>query len=136
MAYDLQREVLVVQCGAMSAAADIGSWNPGYQPVVIRAVAVVLRAIASSGGVVKVDKRPTVGSDTSRGDGDVATVTIPNAQAAGTVVYSDQLNVKVSPGEEIVAEVTDAFGTFGDVIVLVEPAFENPANNTDMSETA
>ena len=137
--YDRQFELEVVKAGSLASAADIGNFTPGYMPVYVRAVAVVLTTTASCAGVVKVDKRPTVGSDTSRGDGDIASITIPNAAAAGTVYYQDQINIKLSPGEQAVVEVTDATGNgtqTADVIFVLDPAPEVPGNNTDLIATA
>lgn len=130
----------IVKSGSLVGTGDITGavWAPGYQPVIVRAASVVLTVALACAATVKLDKRPTPGSDSGRGDGDVAVITLPNGQAAGTVVYKDQLNVKVSPGEEIVAEVTDAGGgsAAGHIAIHIEPSFEIPANNTEMTESA
>lgn len=131
-------EVRLVDSGSLATAAVIGSqYCPGYMPVTVRAISVVLKTAASCAGVVQVKKWPTPGSSAS--ESVIGTVAIPNAQAAGTVVYKGGLNVKVSPGEAMVAECTDATGNgtqTADVMVLLEPSFENPANNTDMTAGA
>lgn len=131
------REVAISKSGDISALADVGMWSPGYQPVTVRAVSVVLLAAVACAGQVTIDKRPTPGSDTSRA-ATTAVVNVPNAATAGTVYFKDQLNFTVLPGEELVAEVTDAFGgsAKADIILLIEPGSENPANNSEMIETS
>jgi hypothetical protein len=111
-------------------------YTPGYQPVVVRGFAVVTKAVMSCAGLVALDKRATAGSDTGRTELD--TVAISNATPVGSVVFVDGLNTKVSPGEELVAEVTDATGTASSlkVIAILEWSPESPANNSDMSESA
>lgn len=140
MAYELLQEQTLITDGSLAAAADIAGakFAPGYIPVTIRAVSLVITDTIACAGVVKLDKRPTPGSDAGRGDGDVVTISIPNATAVGAVIYKDQLNVKINPGEEVVAECTDAAGASGKATIklIFEPSYEVPANFSEMSESA
>lgn len=139
MAYThTQYEVMVASDGDLSSTADIGDWAPGFVPHIIRAVAIVVTNDIGATATVKVDKRPTAGSDTSRGDGDIADIDLTTDHDQGNVVYQTDINVKVSPGEEAVVEVTDAAAgsDTAHVVFLVEPTWEEPGNNDDMVATA
>lgn len=129
---------VIAQSASLASAAVIGNeFAPGYTPVTIRAVAVILKTTVSCAGVVQLKKWPTVGSSAS--ESVIATVAIPNAQAAGAVVYKHGLNTKISPGEGVIAEVTDAAGNgtqTADVVFEYEMSPEAPANNTDMTAGA
>jgi len=133
-----KQEIVVVKDGSLATAADIGHWASGLIPHVIRAVALVFTTAVDATGQVSFDKRPTVGSDTGRGNGDVAVINYTSTTGAqGKVVYKEGLNIEIAPGEEVVAQVTDATPTAGNahVILYVEPRWERPANNIDMSAT-
>lgn len=135
MAYTHSKyEVVVATDASLASAADIGDWAPGYVPHYIRAAALVLTTSPDDAGQVKVDKRPTSGSDTSRGDGDVAQIDYTTDEDQGEVVYIDGIDIKVSPGEEVVFEVSDATPTAGaaHLILYVEPSWEIPGNNSSM----
>jgi hypothetical protein len=139
MAYTHSKyEVIVAKTQSVASAADIGTWAPGYMPHIIRAVAMIFDVSANATGVTKVDKRPTAGSDTGRGDGDIAILNYTTAVGAqGLVVYKDGLDIELLPGEEAVFEVTDATPTAGSahLILYVEPRWEYPSNISDMSAT-
>ena len=139
MAYTHDKfQEIVAKDASLASAADIGDWAPGYVPVIVRAVALVFTTASDDTGVTKVDKRVTAGSDTGRGDGDVATINYTSTTGAqGKVIYKDGLNIEVSPGEELVFQVTDATPTAGaaHLVVYGEYRQEVPGNNTDMSET-
>jgi hypothetical protein len=140
MAYSHDKyEVVVVKDAALSSTGDVtgGKWAPGFHPHIVRAVMAVITNAIGDPCVIKVDKRPTAGSDTSRGDGDVAVLTISTTNGAlGNVCYADGLDVEIKPGEEIVFEVTDAAAASdaAHLILLVEPRWEVPGNNTDMKD--
>lgn len=121
----------------LTSTGDKARWAPGQQPVIIRGVAVALNAAPGDAGVVKIDVRPTYGSDTSRGDGDGGVVNLLTSHTAGKVVYKLGLNKAVNPGMEVVAEVTDASASVNSaqITLLVEPAYEQPANITAMVAT-
>lgn len=138
MAYThTQYQERVVTEATLATAGDKGKLTPGYVPLVIRAVAIVCKTDPTAAGVVKVDKRPTAGSDTGRGDGDVAVINVAATHAQGDVVYKDGLNVELKPGEEAVVEVTGAVTglTLADVIFFVEPRWELPGNIAAMKES-
>lgn len=122
----------------LTSTGDKARWAPGLVPVTIRQVAVLLNAAPGDAGVLKVDKRPTYGSDTSRGDGDVTTINLATSHAAGKVVYKSGLNVTINPGQEIVFEMTDASASVNgaQISMLIEPSYEQPANLTAMVATA
>ena len=128
---------IVARAASLAALADIGNWAPGFFPVKIRAIALMIGNDVGGAGVVKVDKRPTFGSDTSRGDGDVAILNLATTHLGGNVVYKDGLDVTIKPGEQIVFEVTDLTlaGDIADLLVVYEPVWEQPANVTAMKKT-
>lgn len=97
------------------------------EKVRIRKVAVHVGATEATACVIKFDKRPTFGSDTSRGDGDMAVLNIPASDKAGKVIYVDLNDERVTlePGEEMVAQVTTA--STGDKAVQVEVLFDRVA---------
>jgi len=133
-----KEEHILVRNASLASAADVGSWAPGYMPHIVRAAAVVFTTGVDATGQLKLDKRPTAGSNTGRGDGDVATLNYTTTTGAqGAVVYKNELNVEILPGEEVVAEISDATPTagVGHVILYIEPRWEVPGNNTDMTAT-
>lgn len=121
----------------LTSTGDKARWAPGLAPVIVRQVAVIVNAAPGDAGVVKIDKRPTYGSDTSRGDGDGGVINMLTSHAAGNVIYKSGLNVTVNPGQELVAEVTDASANVNSaqIVLLVEPSPEQPANISAMKAT-
>jgi hypothetical protein len=108
---------------------------PGYQPIILRAVAVVITtATATSSITVTVTRRVTAGSNT--GETAVTTVTVPVSTAQGTVIYKDGLDQKVMPGEELEFLVGGTGTGNGDIIAYFEPSWDMPGNNSDMIATA
>ena len=136
---DTQYEVFMGRALSLATAADVGDvWGAGNVRHIIRAVMLIFTTAVDATGVLKIDKRPTAGSNTGRGDGDIAVInytTVTGAQGKG--VFKEGLNVQMNATEEAVAQVTDATPTAGNahVILLVEPAWERPANNTDLVAT-
>lgn len=131
-------EVLVKANADLNALADVGSWAPGYHPYYVRAVMAIIDNDIAATGVIKFNKRPTFGSDTGIGDGDVAVLNLTTAHLGGRVVYKDGLNALVKPGEQVMVKVTDVTGANdkADIVLLVEPAPEVPVNNTRMMKSA
>lgn len=127
-------EYVVKQAADLNSLADVGSFSPGLSPVIVRGVAAIIDNDIAATGVIKFDKRPTFGSDTGRGDGDVAVLNLTTSHTQGKVVYKMGLNVKINPGESVVAEVTDVTGAGdkADIILLLEPVSEMPANISRM----
>lgn len=123
--------------------ADMGVFVIPFRCQVVLAGAVVTEVCAGSSTtpVVKFDKRPTAGSDTDRGDGDVASLALATT-AAGKVMYDlVAIGDVLEPGEEIVVQlVTAATGgsPTGHIrpFLLVEYVPETLANLSDMTETA
>jgi hypothetical protein len=123
---------------AIDSTGDKGDWAPGFFPVEIIAVFAIITNTIGATGVIKFDKRPTAGSDSSRGDGDIGILNLATTHDAGEVVYYELTSrIKVSPGEEIVVEVTDAAAASdtAHLGIVYVPAWEVPANNTDMIAT-
>lgn len=137
MAYDhWQQDILVAADASLATAADIGTWAPGYQPVVVKAAALVFTTTVDATGAVTLQRRPTAGSAAGEVAIDVLNYTIALG-TQGLVVYSDNLNQLVVPGEEVVFEVTDATPTVGAAhcILFLQPCWEHPDNNSDMTLT-
>ena len=92
------------------------------QPVDVIAVGFLVTATFSSSGntVVAFDKRPTAGSDTGRGDADVASLSIPTTTAAGKLFLNELATpIEIDAGEQIVAQVTTASSSAGSGIYVV-----------------
>ncbi|WP_028316699.1 hypothetical protein [Desulfatibacillum aliphaticivorans] len=96
---------------------------------------------ATSTPVVKFDKRPTAGSDSGRGDGDLGVLNL-STTSAGKVMYDHAgRGTRLEAGEEIVVQLTTmADGTgaagHGRPYVKVRRSDEMPANMANMVETA
>lgn len=118
----------------LTTTGDKADWAPGMVPYTIRGVAVMYRTEPTGALVLKLDKIDSAGT---RGDGDVAVVTGAATDDIRDVLYK-KLNVKVSPGEEVIAEVTTASAGATDchVILLVEPSWDVPENNTKMNASS
>lgn len=118
---------------ALTATGD--DWDVTFaQPAdIVRVGFIVTAAFDSTANtVVAVDKRPTAGSDTGRGDGDIATINIPDDTAAGTVwtVEVNPSSIQVDAGEQIVFQVTTAASSAGSGIYFVEYQ-PRPLNTAD-----
>lgn len=111
-------------------AAGVNSFAPAFQPYYVRGVMAVIDNDIGATGQIKFDKRPTVGTDSGRGDGDVGVLNLTTAHTQGKIVYKFGLNVLITPGQEVIAEVTDvtAASDVADIVLLVEPASEVAAN--------
>lgn len=95
-------------------AGDVAVFPIPFKCTVAFAALMVTEVCAGSTStpVVKFDKRPTAGSDTGRGDGDIAEINLLTS-AAGVFMY-DLVGIKteLEPGEEVVVELaTAAVGT-------------------------
>lgn len=138
MAYaHTQYEVLLTNAAAVSTTGDKATWVPGYVPSLIRAWAYVVTTAFSAVAKLDLDKQPTSGSATGRVADFVSPLNIPNPTAQGKVVYKDGLQAKVNPGEQIVFNVTTAAAAgAGSAVMMVEPTWEMPGNNSNMILTA
>ncbi|MEW5736069.1 MAG: hypothetical protein AB1921_14565 [Thermodesulfobacteriota bacterium] len=125
------------------AAGDKGSFPVPFKCSVYRAQMPVTENSAgdTTTAIVKFDKRPAAGSDTNRGDGDIANIAC-GTTAAGKVLYDNAARGTVLyPGEEVVVELAQAAtGTtktgHGHPQLLVVPIPEMEANLSAMTETA
>lgn len=124
------REFRLAESAAVKTGSNHGTFQPIYQPVVVRAVAgLVTTALGSNDGVATFTKRDLVtGSNIS-----TTTLTLGSGLAAGKVVYEHGLDIELSPSEDIV--VASSGNANGNVSysVVYEPKPEVPANNSDMS---
>lgn len=122
-----QIETRVAEEVSISTAATIGVLRPGYVPVLVRAVAVVMTA----GPTTTAAETITV---TAAGD-TIATLTIPQGAAVGQVFYADGIEARVRPGESLsFATAGDSGAGEADLVVFHQPAWEHPNNNDDMTD--
>lgn len=136
---DYQVEHTVKAADDLTASAGVrGEFTPMYSPVRVKAVGIVFTEVPGNNNLVtEFNHRPTAGS--SSGETQIAAISATAAQgAAGLVRFTDGLDQLVKPGESITFEVTTATATTGiaNAVVFVQPAWENPANNSDMTEVA
>jgi len=129
---------------ALTSAADIHIFTIPFKCKPLRAGFTLTTTVSSSVSVVvKFDRRPTAGSDTNRGDGDVGALTIPTTAAAGKAYYEDTDYVDagtgswvaaLDEGEQVVVQVSTASDSAGAGVpwLLVEVSPERPGNNTAM----
>jgi hypothetical protein len=95
---------------ATYAAGDLGSFSAPYKCEVVEAMALVKVAFVGasiSSAKIKMDKRVNCGSDTNRGDGDVAEINFgyTGASLQGACVYDlAGQGVMLEPGQEVVVE--------------------------------
>jgi hypothetical protein len=121
---------------------DFAVFTIPYKCTVIRAACTVTEVCAGSTStpVVAFDKRPTAGSDTSRGAADVANFAL-STTAAGKVMYDEGgAGVALEPGNEVVVQlVTAAVGTptghFRPHLEVMEIP-DTPGNLDNLVETA
>jgi hypothetical protein len=130
---------------ALTSTGDIHTFTIPFKCKPIRAGVTLTTTVSSSvSAVVKFDRRPTAGlDDASRGDGDVGTLTIPTAAAAGKAYYENTNYVDagtgkwvdyLDEGEQVVVEVETAATSAGAGVpwLLVELFPEMPGNNSSM----
>jgi len=124
------------------AAADVGVFSVPFKCAVFRGLLSVTETCvgATATPVVKFDKRPTAGSDASRGDGDIANFALSTTEAGKQMYDEAAQGTVLSPGEEVVVELaTQPVGSpAGHFIpmLLVKYLPETVANMTDMTATA
>ena len=129
---------------SLGSTADIHIFTIPFRCRPIRAGFTITQTV--SGGIAPVvafDRRPTAGSDSSRGDGDVGTLTLTATGASGKAYYENTDYVAagtgswvatLDEGEQVVVEVKTASGGNGQGIpwLVVEVDPEQPANNSAM----
>lgn len=135
----LPRELIVLGNSqiATNSTGDKLVMTIPYKCIVERVFAVVEEASThATGFVIKFDNRPTAGSDTGRGDGDVGALTkTVSVSQQGKMLYEEPSStITLNEGEQVVAEVTTANGDACTAVVgiVVRPMAERPANNTAM----
>jgi hypothetical protein len=133
-------DVLGVDCD--QSPADVARFVvPSKCQVLLAGLVVTETCVGSSTTpVVVFDKRPTAGSDGSRGAADIANFVLATT-AAGKVIYDEvAVGTVLNPGDEVIVELTvQAVGSGAGHFVpflLVEYLPETQANLTDMVETA
>lgn len=92
------------------AAGDVAVFPIPFKCTVAFVALMVTEVCAGSTStpVVKFDKRPTAGSDTARGDGDIGEINLLTS-APGVFMYDlAGIKVELEPGEEVVVEITVA----------------------------
>jgi hypothetical protein len=121
-------------------AADVARFVIPFACTVELAALVVTETCAgTTPGVVKMDKRPTAGSDTDRGDGDIATFNM-GTTAAGKMLYDlVAVDTDLEPGDEVVVQISTAplTGPAGhfEPVLIVKVRDEIKANLADMVAT-
>ncbi len=101
----------------------------------VRNLSLTIEGTDAGGATVKFDKRPTAGSDTGRGDGDVGTITIPASDQEGKVLEEvPTSNIKLKRGEQVVVEVTAESVTALNCVPTLELEYipEISANQTNV----
>ena len=134
-------DALGVDCD--QTPADVGVFHVPFKCEVVRAQASVTEGCAGGDTtpVLKFDKRPTGGSDTGRGDGDIANLVLGTTPQGKTLYDEAALGTVLEPGEEVVVEVAvqaTGTGAAGHVRpeLLVKMLPETKANMADMVATA
>lgn len=131
------RENRLAEAATLKTGSNHGTFQPGYQPVTIRAVSAMITTVIASNdaGVLNAvfTKRDRV---TGSNIATVATLRLSAGQAVGKVIYKDQLDVKISPSEDITVASSGIGDGAASFYIVYEPSPEVPANNTDMTETS
>lgn len=132
-------EFRMVRRADLNALGDYAlSWGPAFQPVWVVGVAAINENALVGAGEIRFDKRPTFGSDAGRGDGDAGILILAASLPAGSAVYKLITPIKISPGQEVVAQLTDVTGAgdLADIVLLLSPSPEVPANIAAMVASA
>jgi hypothetical protein len=108
---------------ALTSTGDKFTFTPCH-PVDLIGFGIIGDALidVGAGMTVKVDKRPTAGSDSGRGDGDIGSIVRGTDAdiAAGKGLFTRFTTPKeLNPGEQAVVEVTNAADTAGTGIVFL-----------------
>lgn len=128
---------LQVNAIATDTTGDKGTIVVPFKCEVVRAYALVNGASThATGFVIKFDERPTAGSDTSRGDGDVGVLSKTAAtNQQGKYLYEEpSARTTLVEGSQVIVQVTTANGDacVVDAGILVTRVVERPGNNTNM----
>lgn len=104
-------------------------WSPALQGCTIRRLAVVVEVAATTTAcVLTLKKRPTPGS--AAGEVILQTLTLSATEAAGTVVYGNDIAAAILPGEQVVIDVTTAgvAAVRNYAYLEIDPDWEVPGN--------
>ncbi len=125
----------------LTATGDKFTFTPA-RPVNIIRWGVIADALidVGVGMTIKADFRPTAGSDTGRGDGNVGDITVTADIAQGKGAYTEEVSgagtkqkFQVDPGEQVVFQVTDAADTAGTGLIFVEYEEEGFQGDTNVT---
>lgn len=116
-----------------TAVAKIGAWAPPLQPVEIRGVAFEFTTAATvTAAVIDFYRRPTIGSDAARVLIKRLNPTLAQ-EIIGNVIYADVEGTTISPGEDVICEVSTASTAgAGHGYIMFQPRWQQPVNNTRM----
>lgn len=133
-----QYEVMMSNVAVVTSTGDKNQWGPGYVPHVLRAWAFLVTTQPTvTAPQLDLDKQPTAGSASGRIADFVSPLKVPVTTVQGKIVYKDGIQAKVSPGEQLIYNITTAATAgAGSVIIFVEPTWETPGNNVNMVLTA
>lgn len=128
MGYAHQKEYHRTNAASFASTGIKATFTAGLIDYKLRKVAVVITTqMTVTPPVLTIRHRPTAGSAT--GQTTVDTITVPTASVAGKIIYVAGLDTLVSPGQQIVFDVTTA-ATAGDADIVAEfdPCWEILSN--------
>lgn len=142
MAYThIQHEIAMRASGGVefsaTATGNVADWTPGIHPHIIRACAII--PTTTGGDYTGAQwKFQHIGLASGSTASDIATLNAVATDKPGHVIYKSGLNVKVTPGQKVILNVSNS-ATGADAnfraVMFVEPTWEEPANNTGMRAT-
>ena len=121
---------------ALDATVDgLASFTPGTHPYTLRRVTIIVtEATTSTTADVDIKRRPTAGS--TSGEVTIDRVSVP-VSSQGVGFFTPALDTEIAPGEELVVEVVNAASAGdGHVIYELEPRWEEPENESNLTLTA
>lgn len=104
---------------AVNSTGDKYTFTPGCN-VRIVAVKAIVEGTEATTATIALDKRVTAGSDTARGDADVAEIVLPASNQQGNIIYQKLENVEINADEQVVVQVTAASSGAKPTVVLIE----------------
>lgn len=109
-------------------------WAPGLVPHIIRGFSMSLATGVTNPVSVKLLHISLASGSTAS---DIATINTTTGDLAGIVVYKQNLNVEVTPGQKVILNVPAIVSGAANfrASIMVEPRWERPANNTVMRAT-
>jgi hypothetical protein len=117
------------------AAGDLAVFTVPFKCVLLYSALCVTTACAglTTTPIVKLDKRPTAGSDTGRGDGDAGVFTLGTMAQGKFVYFMPTSRVELEPGQEVVMQLTQIAAGTGAAgacrpVLVVEHAAETWGN--------